>query len=378
MIILFLKFLKHSGWNIPQLFFYTSTKMLFAALTSMMIILCLGSPFIRSMKKRFVFSGRLGDVPKLMEKHQEKSQVPQMGGVLIVSSALVSLVLWMELSNVYTVLMGGALFLFCLLGVIDDRQKANQKKGLSASVKFCIQALIAFAICCIIELPQLRQMLGLTGIDAVTQTYYQQYYLPFYKLPFIEVNSYSVLFYAFTLFIIVGSTNAVNLTDGLDGLAVGLSLLVFFVFGMFSFLSCHKEIAEYLNIPYLPSSGQIAIFLSALCGTCLSFLWFNGHPAQIFMGDSGSLALGGIMGTISVLLRKELLLAICGGVFVIETLSVMIQVVSYKTRRRRIFNCAPLHHHYEMKGWSEPQIVQRFWIIGFILAIISLLSIKVQ
>ena len=271
------------------------------------------------------------------------------------------------------------LSLFALLGFIDDWKKVTHVgKGLSARTKFCAQALIALIICVFISAPQVRAFLGLTGIDTATQLYYQQYFLPFYKLPVFSVEPFSILFFMITLFIIVGSTNAVNLTDGLDGLATGLSLLVFFVLGMFAFLSSHKEIALYLNIPYLPACGQIAIFLSALCGTCLSFLWFNGHPAQIFMGDSGSLALGGMMGTISVLLRKELLLAICGGVFVVETLSVIIQVISYRTMRKRVFNCAPLHHHYEMKGWSEPQIVQRFWIIGFILAIISLLSIKVQ
>ena len=183
----------------------------------------------------------------------------------------------------------------------------------------------------------------------------------------------------FVVFIITGSSNAVNLTDGLDGLAAGCLLMVSGVLALFAFLSNHIEIARYLNILYIEGSGEIAIYLFALMGACLGFLWFNGHPAQIFMGDTGSLALGGVIGLAAVLLRRELLLGIVGGIFVIETLSVILQVSSYKLRnRKRIFLCTPLHHHFEYKGWPETKVVMRFWIVGLILAIIGIVSLKLQ
>ena len=207
-----------------------------------------------------------------------------------------------------------------------------------------------------------------------------RYLLPFFKEPFLTLKKWGwILGVIFVVFIITGSSNAVNLTDGLDGLAAGCLLMVSGVLALFAFLSNHIEIARYLNILYIEGSGEIAIYLFALMGACLGFLWFNGHPAQIFMGDTGSLALGGVIGLAAVLLRRELLLGIVGGIFVIETLSVILQVSSYKLRnRKRIFLCTPLHHHFEYKGWPETKVVMRFWIVGLILAIIGIVSLKLQ
>jgi phospho-N-acetylmuramoyl-pentapeptide-transferase len=209
--------------------------------------------------------------------------------------------------------------------------------------------------------------------------YQQLYYIPFIKKPVAKLSGWLVLLGAvITIFVITGSSNAVNLTDGLDGLASGLVLSTALVLATYAFLSSNVEMSKYLNILHIESSREIAIFLCALSGACLGFLWYNGYPAQVFMGDTGSLSLGAALGVSAILLRKELLLAVVGGLFVAEAMSVILQVGSFKLRQKRIFRCAPLHHHFEYKGWPETKVVLRFWIIGIILAMIGLASLKFQ
>jgi phospho-N-acetylmuramoyl-pentapeptide-transferase len=218
------------------------------------------------------------------------------------------------------------------------------------------------------------------GTSLSTQGYAARYFVPFLKDPVVILKGAGILFgILFTVCVITGSSNAVNLTDGLDGLASGCVVMAAGVLGLFAFLSNNLEMSRYLNILYIEESGEIAVYLFALIGACLGFLWYNGYPAQVFMGDTGSLALGGILGVCAVLLRREVLFAIVGGIFVVETLSVILQVASYKFRhKKRIFLCSPLHHHFEYLGWSETKVVLRFWIVGLILAIFGIASLKLQ
>jgi phospho-N-acetylmuramoyl-pentapeptide-transferase len=227
---------------------------------------------------------------------------------------------------------------------------------------------------------QIQKVKPLVATQLSTSEYMTQYYVPFYKDPVVQVGGgLAVIGIIVTILVIIGSSNAVNLTDGLDGLAAGCVVLVAGVLALVAFFSNNIEMSRYLNILYIDGSGEIAVFLSATIGACLGFLWYNGHPAQVFMGDTGSLALGGILGVAAVLLRREVLLALVGGIFVAEALSVILQVGSYRLRdKKRIFLCAPLHHHFEYKGWPETKVVLRFWIIGLLLAVIGAISLKIQ
>jgi phospho-N-acetylmuramoyl-pentapeptide-transferase len=215
--------------------------------------------------------------------------------------------------------------------------------------------------------------------NLTTREYMSRIYIPFYKNPIVLKGFFIIFSFLLIIFVITGASNAVNLTDGLDGLASGCLVMVAVVLALFSFLSNNIHMARYLNILYLENSGEIGIYLFAMSGACLGFLWYNGYPAQIFMGDTGSLALGGVIGVASILLRREFLLAVIGGIFVAEALSVIIQVLSYRYRnKKRVFLCSPLHHHFEYKGWPESKVVIRFWIIGLLLAIIGMASLKFQ
>jgi phospho-N-acetylmuramoyl-pentapeptide-transferase len=294
-----------------------------------------------------------------------------------------------------------------LLGGFDDylKLKFKNSKGLSAKKKFILQnslgALIALYLFC----PPVTKALSrgdwfnppvakehitivkkdegkteFAGTALSTQDYMGRYFIPFFKDPIAVLKGAGLIFgILFTMFVITGSSNGVNLTDGLDGLASGCVVMVAGVLGLFAFLSNNLEMARYLNILYIEESGEIAVYMFAIIGACLGFLWYNGYPAQVFMGDTGSLALGGIVGVSAVLLRREVLFAIVGGIFVAETLSVILQVGSYKLRnKKRIFLCSPLHHHFEYKGWPETKVVLRFWIISLIFAIFGIASLKFQ
>ena len=303
----------------------------------------------------------------------------------------------MDLSYAFTWLLFLATIFLGFLGGVDDYLKLKYKnaKGLSAKKKLFFQTLISLFIALYLLWPAFTDWVtdkthlrppsakeqvaeersSMRTLD--TKEYSERFFLPFYKEPVLFLNagfSFLLIF-----FVLVGASNAVNLTDGLDGLASGCLIMVAAVFGLIAFLSNNIEIAKYLNILYIDGSAEIGIYLFALAGACLGFLWYNGYPGQVFMGDTGSLALGGIIGVCSILLRREVLLAIVGGIFVAEALSVILQVLSYRYRnKKRIFLCAPLHHHFEYKGWPETKVVLRFWIVGLFLAILGMISLKFQ
>ncbi len=373
-----------------------------AALTALLVTIFLGP---RCIKKLYELktgqSIRVEDCPMLAQLHEKKKNTPSMGGVLILFSIFIALMLWMDLSNVFTIIFLLTIFWLGGIGAYDDYLKLKYKnsKGLNGRKKLLAQIAFAAVIGIYGMVPgvaenmqvgnelipptakeQIQSIKPVVAVQLSTSEYMTQYYVPFFKDPVIQLTGgLTILGILITIFVITGSSNAVNLTDGLDGLAAGCVVLVAGVLALVAFFSNNIEMSRYLNILYIDGAGEIAVFLSATMGACLGFLWFNGHPAQVFMGDTGSLALGGILGVAAVLLRREVLLALVGGVFVAETLSVILQVASYKLRdKKRIFLCAPLHHHFEYKGWPETKVVLRFWIIGLLLAVIGAISLKIQ
>jgi phospho-N-acetylmuramoyl-pentapeptide-transferase len=344
-----------SAFNVVR---YITFRTAAATLTALFIAFLLGPPLIRALGRL-----RVGQpIREIGPAHQSKAGTPTMGGLLILLSLVVSVLLWSELDNrmVWTVL--GVTVAYGALGFADDYRKvrSGRNEGLRARTKFFWQFLLAFGVAVAIYLdPSFDQELS----------------VPFFKT---FTPHLGWLYVPLTMLIIVGTSNSVNLTDGLDGLAIGPVMIAAGTFLILSYAAGHKVIADYLAIKYVAGSGQLAIFCGALVGGGLGFLWFNSYPAQLFMGDVGSLALGGALGTIAVVIRHEILLAVVGGVFVIETLSVIIQVASYKLTRRRVFLMAPIHHHYEKQGWPEQKIVIRFWIVSFILALVALSSLKLR
>jgi phospho-N-acetylmuramoyl-pentapeptide-transferase len=402
MLLLLFTYLTSLGWKIPSAFSYSSTRMMFAALTALLVTIFLGP---RCIKKLYELktgqSIRVEDCPMLAQLHEKKKNTPSMGGVLILFSIFIALMLWMDLSNVFTLIFLLTIFWLGGIGAYDDYLKLKHKnsKGLNGRKKLLAQIAFAAAIGIYGMVPgvaenmqvgnelisptakeQIQSVKPVVAVQLSTSEYMTQYYVPFFKDPIFQLTGgLTILGILITIFVITGSSNAVNLTDGLDGLAAGCVVLVAGVLALVAFFSNNIEMSRYLNILYIDGAGEIAVFLSATMGACLGFLWYNGYPAQVFMGDTGSLALGGILGVAAVLLRREVLLALVGGIFVAETLSVILQVASYKLRdKKRIFLCSPLHHHFEYKGWPETKVVLRFWIIGLLLAVIGAISLKIQ
>jgi phospho-N-acetylmuramoyl-pentapeptide-transferase len=294
--------------------------------------------------------------------HLKKSGTPTMGGVLILFSLLTSTLLWADLKNIFIWIVVIATFFLGLLGFLDDWEKITEKDshGLSVRSKLLGQTLIGLMV----------------GIALYYYpTFNTNLYVPFFKKITPDIGIFYILF---TTIVIVAASNAVNLTDGLDGLAIGLVLIVSGTYLLFSYFAGHIKIANYLQIPYVAGSGELSIFCGAMAGAGMGFLWFNAYPAQIFMGDVGSLALGGSLGTVAAITKNEILLAIVGGVFVMEALSVIFQVGSYKLRKKRIFQMAPIHHHFELKGWAEPKIIVRFWIIAILFALLAISTLKLR
>jgi phospho-N-acetylmuramoyl-pentapeptide-transferase len=329
-----------------------------ATLTALFIAFLLGPPLIRALSRL-----RVGQpIRTIGPAHQGKAGTPTMGGLLILLSLLVSVLLWSNLDNrfVWTVL--GVTCGYGLLGFVDDYRKVRQghSAGISGRTKLFWQTAIALAVAVAI--------------------YHDPDFDAHIAVPFFKNFSphLGVAYVPLATFIIVGTSNAVNLTDGLDGLAIGPIMIAAGTFLLLSYVAGHAGIAEYLGIKFVPGSGSLAIFCGALIGGSLGFLWFNASPAQLFMGDVGSLALGGALGTIAVLIRQEILLGVVGGIFVLETLSVVIQVASFKLTGRRVFLMAPIHHHFEKVGWPEQKIVVRFWIISAILGLVALSSLKLR
>ena len=329
-----------------------------ATLTALFISFLVGPPLIRKLSSLHVGQ----PIREIGPDHQGKAGTPTMGGLLILLSLLVSVLLWSNLNNRFVWTVIGVTVGFGLLGFIDDYRKVTEghAAGISVRMKLFWQTLLALAVALAIY--------GDPGFDA-------QLAVPFFK-DFTPHLGW--LYIPVATFIIVGTSNAVNLTDGLDGLAIGPVMVVTGTFLLLAYAAGHAGIADYLAIKYVAGSGTLAIFCGALIGGGMGFLWFNASPAQLFMGDVGSLALGGALGTIAVLIRQEILLAVVGGIFVIETLSVVIQVTSFRLTGKRVFLMAPIHHHFEQLGWPEQRIVVRFWIISAILGLIALSSLKLR
>jgi phospho-N-acetylmuramoyl-pentapeptide-transferase len=389
MLLLFLKWLATQGIVVPQLFFYTTFKMLMCSISSFVFTLILGKVFIAKLiSMKIGHRVRVTDVASLAASYDKGKQIPSMGGVMFIFTILFSCLLWMDLLNPFTFLL---LFLFVSMGAIgfiDDYLKIRGvKRGLSARVKFSLQLIAVLFVSFYLHSESIfiavnkvfdfsTPIIRSGGVEGAHFLFMKVIFIPFFKNPWVLTSSFVAIF--FTIFVLIGASNAVNITDGLDGLATGCSLLVAAVFALIAFISNHLGVANYLNILYIEGAGQIAIFLCALIGGLLGFLWFNSFPAQVFMGDTGSLAIGAVLALAAVLLRREFLLGITGGIFVMETLSVILQVISFRLFGKRIFACAPIHHHFEIKGWHESKIVIRFWMIGLILAFIGLISIKIQ
>ena len=347
----------YSAFNV---FSYLTLRAIVSTLTALFISLYFGPKLIRYLQKMQIGQTVRDDGP---ESHLSKSGTPTMGGILILASIVVSVLLWANLSNIYIWVVLFVVVSFGLIGFVDDYRKVIRKdaNGLIAKWKYFWQTVAG-----------LVTAVFLYQISHPEQT--------FLLIPFIKdvMPQMGIFYIVMTYFVIVGTSNAVNLTDGLDGLAIVPTIMVAGAFALFAYVTGNVNFASYLNIPYIAMASELVVVCTAIVGAGLGFLWFNTYPAQVFMGDVGSLALGAALGVIAVLVRQELVLFIMGGVFVIETVSVILQVGSYKMRGQRIFRMAPIHHHYELKGWPEPRVIVRFWIISLIFVLIGLATLKLR
>lgn len=400
MLILLFEWLQWFNIKVPAAFTYFSTRMILAAATALLLTIFLGPRFIKKLYELKIGQTirSVEEVPLLAELHGKKKDTPTMGGILILFAMAISLLLWMDVRNAFTWMLAFTTLVLGSLGAYDDYLKLRHKnsKGLKGKKKMAIQIGCSALIALYLLVPPFTQLLAgkkffrppvakeqvmqgkkIQSTTLTTQEYTEAFYVPFFKDPVLHLPAWLAFF--FFIFVITGSSNAVNLTDGLDGLAAGCLIMVSLLLALFAFLSNHIDLARYLNILYIEGSGEIAVYLFAMAGATLGFLWYNGYPAQVFMGDTGSLSLGGILGVSAVCLRREIILAIAGGIFVAEALSVILQVLSYRYRhKKRIFLCAPLHHHFEYKGWPETKVVIRFWIISLLCAIVAASSLKLQ
>jgi phospho-N-acetylmuramoyl-pentapeptide-transferase len=349
----------HSGFNV---FGYLTMRSILSALTALAISLLVGPTMIERLSYYQIGQNVRADGPST---HFDKAGTPTMGGALILVAVAVSTLLWASLSNRFVWVVLGLTIAFGLIGFIDDYRKLVLKdsKGLTARWKYLLQSLAglggALALYLSAQHPEVETAL----------------YVPFFKTITIQLGAFYVIF---AYFVIVGTSNAVNLTDGLDGLAIMPAVMVGAALGIFAYATGNVNFAAYLSIPYISGAGELLVFCGALTGAGLGFLWFNAYPAQVFMGDIGALAIGAALGAVAVIVRQELVLLVMGGVFVIETVSVILQVASFKLTGRRIFRMAPLHHHFELKGWAEPKVIVRFWIITVILVLLGLATLKVR
>jgi phospho-N-acetylmuramoyl-pentapeptide-transferase len=330
--------------------------------TSLLVVLLIGTPFINFFSSKQILDPIRDDGPT--DHIIKKIGTPTMGGVLILIGLFSGVLLWGDLSSSYIWFLVFIVTFFGLLGAYDDYKKIRYKNSSGISFKFKIISQILIAIVGILLLSHFTDYEGLTNL-----------YFPFFKNLIINLGWF---FIPFSIFIIVGSSNAVNLTDGLDGLATVPVILVAACFAFISYVTGNIVFSEYLQIPYIKGVGEVSVFCGSIIGACLGFLWFNAPPAKIFMGDTGSLALGGSLGAVGIITKHEIVLAITGGLFVLEAVSVIVQVISYKLTGKRVFMMAPIHHHFEKKGWPESTVVIRFWIISIILAMIGLATLKLR
>jgi phospho-N-acetylmuramoyl-pentapeptide-transferase len=347
-----------SGFN---LFNYLTMRAILGALTALLLSFIIGPRMIKRLSVNQIGQPVREEGP---ETHLLKAGTPTMGGALILTAIAISTVLWADLENVYVWIVLFVTLSFGVIGYVDDYKKLvlQDPAGISAKQKLFWQSSAALIAAI---------ALYVTATDEVQTSVL----IPYFKDLAIPLGLFQVVV---TYFFIVGFSNAVNLTDGLDGLAIMPTVLVGGALGIFAYVTGNINFSGYLGIPYVPGTGEILVFCTALAGAGLGFLWFNTYPAQVFMGDIGALSLGAALGVVAVVVRQEIVLAIMGGVFVVETLSVMIQVASFKLTGKRVFRMAPLHHHFELKGWAEPKVIVRFWIITVILVLIGLASLKIR
>ncbi|MDR0448343.1 MAG: phospho-N-acetylmuramoyl-pentapeptide-transferase [Treponema sp.] len=343
-----------------NVFQYITFRSAYAALTTLLLCFLLGPRIIEHLRKLKVGQAIRNDGP---QTHLVKGGTPTMGGVMILLSIIISVLLWQDFGSFKVWLCLGALAAFGIIGYVDDYLKIMKKNadGLRGWIKFGAQIAVGLAIALILYYS------GETEISYL--------YIPFFKNPVIDLGPFWI---PFAVLLLVGESNAVNLTDGLDGMAAGLLIWVFTTLGILCYLTGRADFSAYLGIPYIEGAGELAIFCFAAVGACVGFLWFNSHPAEVFMGDVGSLSLGGIIAVVSLIIKKEILILIIGGVFVLEAASVILQVLSFKLFKRRIFKMSPLHHHFELSGWVETKVVIRFWILGGLFALIALSTLKIQ
>ncbi|RHW76716.1 phospho-N-acetylmuramoyl-pentapeptide-transferase [Colwellia sp. RSH04] len=348
----------YSAFNV---FSYLTFRAIISTLTALLISLYFGPKLIRYLQAMQIGQTVRDDGP---ESHLSKSGTPTMGGILILASIVTSVLLWADLSNRYVWVVLFVVVSFGVIGFVDDYRKVIRKdsNGLIAKWKYFWQTVAGLATAIFLY----------ASAQAPEET---SLLIPFVKDVLPQLG---ILYLILTYFVIVGTSNAVNLTDGLDGLAIVPTIMVAGAFAVFAYVTGHVNFSSYLNIPYIPLTSELVVVCTAIVGAGLGFLWFNTYPAQVFMGDVGSLALGAALGVIAVLVRQELVLFIMGGVFVMETMSVILQVGSYKMRGQRIFRMAPIHHHYELKGWPEPRVIVRFWIISLILVLVGLATLKLR
>jgi phospho-N-acetylmuramoyl-pentapeptide-transferase len=360
-----------------NVFRYITVRTALASLTALLITLVLGPWVIRRLRELQIGQFIREEGPK---SHQSKAGTPTMGGVLIVGSTVIPTLLWGDLENAYVWLAVFTMIIFGAIGFIDDYSKVmkRQNLGLTAKWKFLLQIFASFGVA-----------VALISLTA-SGTYSTQLSVPFFKNFHPDLVIHSLLsspylwwfsycpFLIFVAMVIVGSSNAVNLTDGLDGLAIGCVVVAASALTVLTYVTSFARFSEYLDIPLLPQVGELTIFCGALVGSSLGFLWYNAHPAEIFMGDVGSLALGGSIGMIGVAIKQEILLFFVGGVFVLEAVSVILQVISFRTTGKRIFRMSPLHHHFELGGWSESKTIVRFWILALVFALFSLTTLKLR
>ncbi|GEA05422.1 phospho-N-acetylmuramoyl-pentapeptide-transferase [Alteromonas sp. KUL42] len=347
-----------TGFNV---FSYLTLRAILSTLTALLIAILIGPKMIRYLQTMQIGQTVRDDGP---QSHLSKSGTPTMGGLLILAAIVVSGLLWADLTNRYVLVTLFVVVAYGAIGFVDDYRKVIRKdsKGLIARWKYFWQSVVALGVAFFLY-------------SSATLSAETSLLVPFFKEVFPQLGAF---FIVVTYFAIVGTSNAVNLTDGLDGLAIVPTILVAGAFAIFAYVTGNANFAAYLNIPHIPLTSELVIVCTAMVGAGLGFLWFNTYPAQVFMGDVGSLALGGTLGVLAVLVRQELVLIIMGGVFVIETLSVILQVGSFKLRGQRIFRMAPIHHHYELKGWPEPRVIVRFWIISIILVLVGLATLKLR
>ena len=347
-----------TGFNV---FRYITLRTILGVLTALLISFLVGPAMIRRLTFYKIGQTVRDDGP---QTHLSKAGTPTMGGALILVAVAVSTLLWADLRNRYVWIVLLTTLAFGLIGWVDDYRKLvlRNPRGLPARWKYFWQSVVAAATAYV--------LFATAAAPAETQLI-----IPFLKQAVFDLGLW---FLPLTYFVVVGSSNAVNLTDGLDGLAILPTVLVASALALFAYVTSHAQISSYLLIPHLPGVGELAVFCGALVGAGLGFLWFNAYPAQVFMGDVGALAIGAALGAVAVAVRQELVLFIMGGLFVVETLSVVLQVASFKLTGRRIFRMAPLHHHFELKGWPEPRVIVRFWIVTVILVLVGLASLKVR